>query len=214
MAFACKAVLWVATLAAIGLAGSGCDRRAAYGAAPTLDARQAERLRRIAERDMSCPRRGLAEVPLVDSAVEVRGCGRIREYALVCRRGRRCQWQPMVPAALLAARDMSCTLESMSVAAPAAHVRDLIGCGRMARYTLVCDGETACRWNLTSRVTSEAAAAPPPTYGTTYAPPPVGGPATTASMAAEVPPPPGAAERGAASSDAIPPPPPGSTQPR
>ncbi|GAB4213171.1 MAG: hypothetical protein OHK0013_36780 [Sandaracinaceae bacterium] len=220
MSVASKAVLAITMLAALGLASAGCwrGRRATYGAEPVVDARQAERLRRIAEREMSCPRDQLVPVPLVESAMEVRGCGRIREYALVCRRGRRCQWQPMVPAALLAARDLACPLESMSVAAPATHVRDLMGCGRMARYALACDAETACRWNLSSAPTSDAAATPPATYGTTYAPPPVGGPAPTASVAGEVPPPPGASEATATPApvgdESVPPPPPGSTQPR
>lgn len=130
------AVLAFAVVTFAGAASMGCmrSRRATYGTVPTVDARQVERLRRVGERDMRCPRGSLVMIPMTQNAVELRGCERIREYSLVCRRGRRCNWQPMTPAALLATRDLACPLEAMSVAAPSASTRDLVGCGRMGRY--------------------------------------------------------------------------------
>lgn len=222
-------VLGALFLAGLALAGAGCwrGRRATYGTVPTVDARQVERLRRVAERDIRCPRGELVAVPMADSAAEVRGCGRIREYSLVCGRRRRCDWQPMVPAAMLATRDLACPLEAMSVASPTPTARDLIGCGRMTRYTLVCDGEAPCRWTLATAVAPDAAAVPPPSYGGTYEAPPASAQPVTPSTAGEVPPPPGASASEvppppaaavppppAASTEEIPPPPLGSTQPR
>jgi hypothetical protein len=227
-------------LGLLGLSSSGCwrGRRATYGTVPAVDARQVERLRRLAERDIHCPRGELVAVPMAASAAEVRGCGRIREYSLVCGRRRRCDWQPMVPAAMLATRDLGCPLEAMSVASPSPTTRDLMGCGRMTRYTLSCDEESPCRWSLATAVAPDSAAVPPPSYGGTYAPP-AGAPAdgagaptassqpVTPSAAGEIPPPPGSAASEVppppatavppppgGASDEIPPPPPGSTQPR
>lgn len=206
--------------------GAGCRRRAAYGGVATVDARQVERLRRVGERDMRCPRGSLVLIPMTQNAVELRGCERIREYSLVCRRGRSCNWQAMMPAALLATRDLGCPLEAMSVSASSASTRDLIGCGRMGRYAIQCLDDSVCRWNLLAPVGPDAVVAPPAAYGATYAPPPTATPvpppagATGAVVVqpaptSEVPPPPGVTISGSAtvSGDAIPPPPSGSTEP-
>lgn len=195
-------VATVLLLLAAAVAATGCRSRArsAYGNVQTMDARQVERLRRVGERDMRCGRGDLVMVPMTQNAVELRGCGRIREYSLVCRRGRRCNWQPMTPAAMLATQDLGCPLESMSVAAPSASTRDLLGCGRTGRYAIACVEDAVCRWNLLGPVALDATVAPPAAYGGGYAPPEGGsiasvevqGP-TTASITVsvgEVPPPP------------------------
>ena len=166
---------------------------------------------------MRCPRGSLVLIPMTQNAVELRGCERIREYSLVCRRGRRCNWQPMTPAALLATRDLGCPLEAMSVAAPSASTRDLVGCGRTGRYAIACMDDTVCRWNLLAPVAPEAAAVPPAGYGSTYGPAPA--PPTAPSqgpIVGEVPPPPGAsvAVSGQVTVTEVPPPPAGSTSPR
>jgi len=216
-------------LAAV-LLGTGCRRRAAYGGGAVMDARQVERLRAVGERDMHCPRGSLVIIPMTQSAVELRGCERIREYSLVCRRGRRCNWQAMMPAALLATRDLGCPLEAMNVSASSASTRDLVGCGRMGRYALTCLDDAVCRWNLLAPVGPEVAvAAPPASYGGSYAPPEQSTPlppppgATGAVVVqpappGEVPPPPGAGVSVSGSAtvtgEVIPPPPSGSTGPR
>lgn len=196
---------------------AGCFRGRRAGTLPIVDARQVERLRRVGERDMRCPRGSLVLIPMTQNAVELRGCERIREYSLVCRRGRRCNWQPMTPAALLATRDLGCPLEAMSVAAPSASTRDLVGCGRTGRYAIACMDDTVCRWNLLAPVAPEAAAVPPAGYGSTYGPAPA--PPTAPSqgpIVGEVPPPPGAsvAVSGQVTVTEVPPPPAGSTSPR
>lgn len=185
------------------LAGCHSRRPTTYGSVPTVDARQVERLRRVGERDMRCPAGSLVMIPMTQNAVELRGCERIREYSLVCRRGRRCNWQPMMPAALLATNDLACPLEAMSVAAPSAATRDLIGCGRMGRYAISCVDDMVCRWNLLGPVGPDTAAVPPATYGGGYAAPPTSSaPAGGGGGGEVVPPPPGASE--------VPPPPSGS----
>ena len=209
-------LLLTALLTATALSGCGRLRRAQYGTVPMVDARQVERLRRVGERDMRCPSASLVIIPMTQSAVELRGCERIREYSLVCRRGRRCNWQPMTPAALLAMRDLSCPLEAMSVAAPSASTRDLIGCGRMGRYAIACVEDSVCRWNLLGPVGPDVAVVPPPAYGTTYAPAPSVTPAApSAASSGEVPPPPGAPVTVGAqvTVSEVPPPPPSSTAP-
>jgi hypothetical protein len=218
----------VVSIAAVAFAGCIRSRRATYGTVPTVDARQVERLRRVGERDMRCPRGSLVMIPMTQNAVELRGCERIREYSLVCRRGRRCNWQPMTPAALLATRDLACPLEAMSVAAPSASTRDLVGCGRMGRYAIACLDDAVCRWNLLAPVGPDVAAVPPASYGATYGPAPAPpsapsqGPVTgpvpppPGSGASEVPPPPGASltVSGQVTVSEVPPPPPGSSRPR
>jgi len=210
-------VLFATLFTATMLSGCGRLRRAQYGNVSTVDARHIERLRRVGERDMHCPSASLVIIPMTQNAVELRGCERIREYSLVCRRGRRCNWQPMTPAALLAMRDLSCPLEAMSVAAPSASTRDLIGCGRLGRYAIACVEDSVCRWNLLGPVGPDVAVVPPPAYGTTYGPAPSGGPAApSATSTGEVPPPPGASVTVGAqvTVSEVPPPPPSSTGPR
>lgn len=181
----------------LAVVAGGCARRGrGYTRLATLDETQVERLRRLGERDMNCARAALAVVPMAHNAVELRGCERIREYALVCR-GRRCNWQPMIPAALLATRDFHCSLEAMSVTAPTPTTRDLVGCGQAGRYTLNCADDAVCRWQLLSPVVPVAAMAPPPSYSTGRPEAP-----TVVSGSASV------------STDEIPPPPTGNTAPR
>jgi hypothetical protein len=200
---------------AVLLPGCFRARRGLYGAVPTMDAGQVERLRRVGEREMGCPRGALVMIPLTQNAVELRGCERIREYSLVCRRGRRCSWQSMTPAALLATRDLACPLEAMSVAAPSASTRDLVGCGRFGRYAIACTGDAVCRWNLLGPVAAELA--PPPGYGASYglAPAPPSAP-SQAPLVTEVPPPPEGSVGVSAqfTSTEVPAPPSGSTAPR
>lgn len=191
-------------LASSLLVGCHSRRQTMYGSVPMVDARQVERLRRVGERDMRCPAASLVMIPMTQNAVELRGCERIREYSLVCRRGgRRCNWQPMMPAALLATNDLACPLEAMSVAAPSAATRDLIGCGRMGRYAISCVDDMVCRWNLLGPVGPDTAAVPPATYGGGYSAPPTSSAPTGGGGGGEVvPPPPGTSE--------VPPPPSGS----
>lgn len=170
---------------ALALALSGCPRR--QGTLPTANARDMERLRRISAHDLQCDRAQMVMVPLNTSAMETRGCGRIREYSLVCTTRFRCQWQPIVAAAVLAQAELPCTLEAMTVASLGANTREVSGCGRVNRYDLVCEVSLPCRWSRTASTAVATAPAPPSSYNVTYAAP---GPAAPASapQATEVPP--------------------------
>lgn len=152
-------------LVALGVLLGGCGRRRAMRAMRAnadLDRRQLVALQRSAGADMSCPAEQLALVALTTRAVEVRGCGRIREYALVCENARRCTWQPITPAAVLAVRDLSCPLTSMDVEAPSQIQRTLRGCGRGIGYVLSCADGIGCRWVATEPA---GPAVPPPPSG-------------------------------------------------
>ncbi len=180
--------LTVFAFLALAFALTGCPRR--QGTLPTANAREMERLRRISAHDLQCDRAQMLMVPLNQSAMEARGCGRIREYSLVCTTRFRCQWQPIVSAAVLAQTELPCTLDAMSVASPGTSTREVSGCGRMNRYDLICDVNLPCRWSRTATGALAAAPAPPSSYNVTYAAP---GP-VPAPQATEVAPPASAPE--------------------
>ena len=150
----------------LAVAATGCPRRA--GTMPINDARQMERLRRLSARDLQCDRTQMTLIPLNPSAMETRGCGRIREYSLVCTTRSRCGWQPIVAAAVLAQTELNCPLESMSVAAPSPSMRDVSGCGRANRYELVCNAALPCRWSRTANAVLSTAPPPPSSYNIAY----------------------------------------------
>ena len=154
------------TLLALALVGSGCGRRG--GTTPVNDARQTERLRRTSASDLQCDRTQMTLIALNATAMETRGCGRIREYSLVCTTRSRCGWQPIVAAAVLAQTELNCPLEAMSVAAPSATMREVSGCGRANRYELLCDTSLPCRWTRTATAVLTDAPAPPSSYNVTY----------------------------------------------
>ena len=135
---------------------------------PINDARQMERLRRTSASDLQCDRTQMTLIPLNATAMETRGCGRIREYSLVCTTRSRCSWQPIVAAAVLAQTELNCPLEAMSVAAPSPTMREVSGCARANRYELVCDAALPCRWSRTATAVLADAPAPPSSYNVTY----------------------------------------------
>jgi len=153
-------------LLALAFALSGCPRRG--GTTPINDARQVERLRRTSAQDLRCDRTQMTLIPLNQSAMETRGCGRIREYSLVCTTRSRCGWQPIVAAAVLAQTEMGCPLEAMNVAAPSPSTREVSGCGRASRYELVCNATLPCRWSRTATAVLADAQAPPSSYNVDY----------------------------------------------
>lgn len=164
----------------LALALTGCPRR--QGTLPTANARELERLRRISAHDMQCDRAQMVMIPLNPSAMETRGCGRIREYSLVCTTRFRCQWQPIIAAAVLAQSELPCTLDAMTVSSPGANSREVSGCGRINRYELICAANLPCRWSRTTTMTIASAPQPPSSYNVTYAAP---GPVAPAPQASE-----------------------------
>lgn len=156
---------------------------------PVNDARQMERLRRTSASDLQCDRTQMTLIPLNPTAMETRGCGRIREYSLVCTTRSRCSWQPIVAAAVLAQTELGCSLDAMSVAAPSPTMREVSGCGRANRYELVCDAALPCRWSRTATAVLVDAPAPPSSYNVAYDQPGASTPQVIQVPATETPPP-------------------------
>lgn len=165
----------------------GCGSLAYQGGVRTPDRRAMVRLERQAQRDMQC-RAPLRVVALEPRAFQVDGCGQMREYAWVCP-GRRCAFQPIVPAVVRASEDLQCAPGMLAGTADAPTHRAFFGCTRGAAYTLMCL-DHGCTWTRTQEAVTIAGAAAPvaPTVSVAVAPS-VGDP-VLAEIA--VPPPPGA----------------------
>jgi hypothetical protein len=168
---------------ALGWGALGCGARAYGGRTRQPDTRAMVRLERQAQREMHCGS-PLRVVPLGTSAFQVDGCGQLREYAYVCP-GRRCAFEPIIPAVVRASQDLQCAPQQLVAAADSATHRAFFGCMRGAAYHLLCL-DHGCTWSRTPEavtITSPEAAAP------TLAPSPVD--PVLADVA--IPPPPGAA---------------------
>jgi hypothetical protein len=138
-------------VAAVTLA-SGCVRRASVGArmrsSVRINVRQERQLLRQASLDLGCPVHQIVATRLHDRVYQVVGCGQVRDYAwdVASRRG---GWFPLEPVSLRATDDMACLPGQLQITAPAPTVRDVVGCGRTARYELDCEG-MQCRWVMTA----------------------------------------------------------------
>jgi hypothetical protein len=184
------------------------------------------RLERQAQQDMRCPS-PMHVVTLDVRAYQVDGCGQLREYAWTCA-GRRCQFQPMIPAIVRASEDLQCAPEQLTVQADTATHRAFFGCMRGAAYSLLCV-DHGCTWSRTMETVAMASVTgtttppplPPPTFDPVLAdaviPPPPGAPSAFAAHAeapppTSVPPPPTSAPPPTTTAPAdtvvIPPPPP------
>ncbi len=210
---------WALVLLVV-VAAAGCSGRFRGSAARGPDGRALSRLERQAQRDMNCaePMRALA---LEARAYQIAGCGQIREYAWTCS-GRRCAFQPMIPAIVRASADLQCAPQQLTGQADAPTHRAYFGCMRGAAYALLCL-DRGCTWSRTSETVTMGAPTPPqaivatvtraapiadPTLESVAIPPPPGAPS---AFAPSVPPPPASTPPPtAASPDAvvIPPPPP------
>lgn len=124
---------------------------------------------------------------LSENAFEVDGCGMMVEYTDVLGGPERA-FQPMVPAASLAASDTHCRLDQLVLGSDAAPMRrTFTGCGLTASYALVCVDEGGCHWDrvgtpvaatgvlVTSTVLSTTPSVPAG-YGDSVSPPPPGAP--------------------------------------
>lgn len=203
-----RAVLGRALLALLSLLALGCGARAHGGAVQAPDRRAMIRLERQAQREMSC-RTPLHVVPLDLRAYQVDGCGQMREYAWVCS-GRRCAFQPIIPAVLRASADLQCAPEQLVTQADSATHRAFFGCMRGAAYHLLCL-DHGCTWSRTPESVTVAApvAAPPPVVAGLMTAPPID--PTLEGVA--IPPPPGAPSAFGSTTETIPPPPPAAVPP-
>lgn len=102
---------------------------------------------RQAARDLRCHPRALTLTQIHPHAVQVHGCGQLRDYAFGVERRR--GWSAIEPVHSRASSEMVCPLPELQMEAPSATVRNASGCGRTGRYELVC-GALECRWVMTA----------------------------------------------------------------
>lgn len=131
-----------------GLALLGCHRHSAAGigpgGGPIASDRQVRNAVQLAARDMQCPEQTLSAQQIGESLYSIHGCGRSREYLLMCSgRGRACRWAPVVPVEQVAAAETGCT--AFSIAEPSAIERALTGCNQTLTYMIGCN-VAACAW--------------------------------------------------------------------
>jgi hypothetical protein len=167
----------------------GCGGGIRVPSVRSATGREMVRLERTAQRDMRC-RAPLRVIALEAGAYELDGCGDSREYAHVCT-GRRCVFQPITPAILRAAADLSCAPQQLHVGAQSPTHRAYYGCSRGAAYALVCV-DHGCTWARTAEVVSIAAASAAPTPAAPAALP-IYSPADSTLSDVPIPPAPGAA---------------------
>lgn len=177
------------------------------------DRRAMVRLERQAQREMHC-RSGLQISELDTAAFRVSGCGQLREYSYVCS-GRRCGFQPIVPAIMRASADLQCAPEMLTALADGASHLAFYGCTHGAAYRLVCL-DRGCTWSRTEESVSMAPPAAPPLLDVVTAdssldgaviPPPPGAPSAFEGSAQAIVPPPPASGTPPPTSEVIPPPP-------
>lgn len=154
-----------------GLTLLGCHRHAAVGVAAGAQAsdRQVHNAVQLAARDMQCPEQTLSPQQIGDSLYSIHGCGRSREYLLMCSgRGRRaCRWAPVVPVEQVAASETGCTTFSIVDTSPIE--RSLTGCNQTVGYMIGCN-VAACAWGHaagTGGAVVQQQAAPQPMATTT-----------------------------------------------
>ncbi|AKF08518.1 hypothetical protein DB32_005667 [Sandaracinus amylolyticus] len=172
----------LAVIAALAL--GACVRR---GGSATVGRRQQRQLVQQASRELGCDQQALVLTALNERVYQVHGCGQLRDYAWAL--GRRGGWSPLQPVVLRAAAELGCPAAQLHVDAPAATVRNASGCGRSARYDLVCGG-IECAWMMTAQGAGwgapVAAVAPAAQPSPDAVPPPPGAPveptATTATV--------------------------------
>lgn len=126
------------------LAASGC-RRGRATIAPTVP-RALASMAHQALGDIHCDH--VDQVLLVlPGVIQVRGCGERREY--VVAQGRGAPALEIAPIEPRAALELQCAEGSLRVDSPAPAVRGVLGCGRRARYDLLCRARH-CEWTMTA----------------------------------------------------------------
>ena len=129
-------------LAAAALASSGCRRRAAVGRTVP---RTLHGIAQVSAQEMGCD--DISDVlHVIPGVVQVRGCGQRREYRVVGGRGRPTS---ITDVASRASAELACERAAIVVESPAPAVRAVRGCGRRARYDLVCTRDE-CSWQMTA----------------------------------------------------------------
>jgi hypothetical protein len=149
-----------------GLALLGCHRHAGVGVAggPQATDRQVRNAVSLAARDMQCPEQTLSAQQIGESLYTIHGCGRSREYLLMCAgRRRACRWAPVVPVEQVAAAETGCG--AFQISEPSPIERTLYGCNQTATYMIGCN-VAACAWGHAAGG-QVVQSAPPPQQTTT-----------------------------------------------
>lgn len=192
--------LALALLVATALLSMGCHR----GRGRTVASSVPRTLGRVAQQtvlDGDCDHVDQV-LHVAPGVVQVRACGRRREY--VMPPGRRPVPRPITEIETRAAIDLACNGGHLVVESPAPAVRAVSGCGRRARYDLLC-ARARCEWTMTAHGGRWAGLLPevqvPPQFEREWALPEGVGPTGSSSGAAAadvdlgsvpLPPPPGA----------------------
>lgn len=156
---------WVIGLVAVAsLAAMGCRARVVVRADPRVE-RYARNLVRVAARDTGCHPSQLAPVQVAaePAVFTVTGCQTPVEYWLQCGR-RNCNWRRVATLNESAAPVLQCAPHMIQVQpTQTPNVRFAAGCGRIAPFTVACNG-AACGWSPSGPVQAgggPVAAAPP-----------------------------------------------------
>jgi hypothetical protein len=146
-----------------GLALFGCHRHAQYatGAAggPQATDRQVRNAVALAARDMQCPEPTLSAQQIGQSLYSIHGCGRSREYLLMCSGRHACRWSPVVPVEQVAAAETGCT--AFTITEPSPIERAVSGCNVTVQYMIGCN-VAACAWGHAAGGGAVAQSAPQP----------------------------------------------------
>ncbi len=155
---------WVAAVLAVAAVAAGGCRRTRV-----VDAGQMQRyvahVVRLAARDTGCPEGQLAPMQIATEppVFTVTGCGNPPvEYWLNCGR-RRCSWRNVPRLQETASPALACAPDGILLQpTQVPNVRYATGCGRIAPFTIACNG-AACQWAMNGPVQQGApVAAPPP----------------------------------------------------
>lgn len=154
-------------LVLFGLALLGCHRHRAdtvgVAGGPSATDRQLRNAVALAARDMQCPEQTMSAAQIGESLYTVHGCGRSREYVLMCSR-HACRWQPVTPVEQVAAAETGCTM--FTISEPSAIERTLTGCNQAVTYMIGCN-VAACAWGHAAGGGQVVQSAPPSTATTT-----------------------------------------------
>jgi len=158
-----RSLLIALLLLGAGLAVTGCRGRRGSTVvhSQSAEARQLGRLDRLVARDLRCPD-GAQRVELAPGLYEAAGCGLVRHYAYEC--SRRCRWRRVQPLEQIAARELSCQPQTVTIGMGAYSVDRVVGaCGVQLTYRLAC-AEAGCAWYRVADAAQQPAQ-PPPAYG-------------------------------------------------
>lgn len=151
---------WIALAICLALV-PGCRRRSRTQAAAVRAIPGHRALLRDARQALDCENLSLTAVDV--RVAQVLGCGQRSDFASDQSSG---HWAELRSVSSRAETDLGCASTALVVTHPASRVSAVTGCGRRARYDLVCE-DLGCEW----RMTAHAGAWGPLARRTSAAPP-------------------------------------------